>query len=139
LNALAHEFTEFEDLAGEAIICLPDLDSIIVSPCPAFGVGGRGLPLVLDNSLPAFAPRGPRISYSPERGAFSPGRNTFAIARFLIAIANMAPVPRYRQCAIYLAGKAILPPHGLYHLSDAPYLKTHGFSAQNRCCSSLEF
>lgn len=42
-------------------------------PCPAFGVGGNRLPLVVVRSSPVRPPRGPTISTCPELGAFMPG------------------------------------------------------------------
>jgi hypothetical protein len=40
---------------------------------PSLGVGGRVLPRTAVRSSPVFPPRGPTITYCPDKGAFCPG------------------------------------------------------------------
>ena len=80
LNADDQDAIEFADLAGEAMIGRPDLDSMIFSPCPAFGAGGSGF-ATLAGVLPALAPRRSTILEAPERDV--------ALPSFILAIANV--------------------------------------------------
>jgi len=72
LKAFDHDAIEFADLAGDAMMGLPDLDSMIFSPGPAFGAGGKGLSLALEPFLPAG-----------ERDVDLPSFNVLAIANSL--------------------------------------------------------
>jgi transcriptional regulator with XRE-family HTH domain len=61
---------------------LPDpffVRSAIRYASPAFGVGGNGSPRTTVRSFPVRPPRGPRISYCAETGAFVPGVSFFPV------------------------------------------------------------
>ena len=57
---------------------------------PGFRGGGRGSPRVTVHSSPVRPPRGPMISYWPDRGAFAPGLPVVLIANHLLSARRVA-------------------------------------------------